>query len=142
MGETGTASAPTERPRPTPDVLKEVLKAYLETYRHHFDLFIKGAAGFLVSVGFVAGLLCGSSAEKPIKAALATAVCGGSVIALIASFTSLYWVQRLQRVVDQISDLGVGRFPFIGAKFVTFLLAVLALTLLSLAYSIRKLYVG
>jgi hypothetical protein len=34
----------------------DVLTAYLETYRHRFDLFVKGGAGLLVSVGFVAGV--------------------------------------------------------------------------------------
>jgi hypothetical protein len=145
MNETATAAAePTDTPHgPTAEILKEVLKAYLEVYRNHFDLFVKGAAGYILSVGFVAGVVFGGSADRQIKATLVTAVCGGSVIAIIGAIISLVWVVRLEREADRISNaLGVGCFPFIGAKLMTLLLAVLAVMFFALAYSLRVEIVG
>jgi hypothetical protein len=123
------------------DLLKELLKTYLDIYKHHFDLFVKAGAGYLASVAFVTGIIFSTTAEKQTKAVLCVSLCGGSILAVFGAFLSLYWVLCLEREVRKISsDLGVGMFPFIGAKLVTWFLVALAMLFFVLAAYLRRSY--
>jgi hypothetical protein len=124
--------------KPSVDLLKDLLKTYLDIYKHHFDLFVKAGAGYLAAVAFVAGLIFSGTAEKHAKAVLCVSLCGGSILAVFGALLSFHWVRCLEREVRTISsELGVGMFPFIGAKLVTWFLAALALLFFALAIYLR-----
>ena len=121
------------------DLLKDLLKTYLDIYKHHFELFVKAGAGYLASVAFITGIIFSTTAEKQTKSVLCISLCGGSILAVFGAFFSRYWVLCLEKEVRKLSsDLKVGAFPFIGAKMVTWFLVALATMFFVLAAYLRR----
>jgi hypothetical protein len=124
------------------------LKMYIDVYKYHFDLFLKGVVLYLATVGAIAGFIYRSGASVESQVVLSAIVSIGSIIAMFGCYVSRKWVIALEEAVNNLAEqAGAERFPFSGAKgvlvviigtSVLFAVAGVVNLLLATVYSTKK----
>lgn len=101
------------------DLLRAQLVAYLDVYKHHYDLFLKGVFLYLAASGAIAGYVFREGVAGAVRETLMLVACFGSLIFVFGCVGSRKWVGMMEERVNRIcSELGVVDFPFYGAKYV------------------------
>ena len=127
---------------PLPEVdgqlLWKQLSLYLEIYKHHFDLFVKGTVVYLALLGAIAGYIFRAEATLASQAALSLFATAISTLAFVGCLVSGRWVAELEAVIGRIAhSLRVEPFPFSGARMVVRVVeAMCALFLVASAISV------
>ncbi len=115
-------------PRRDPEALGKQVALYMDVYKHHFDLFVKGTAVYLAIVGTVAGLVFKDGTRLPLQVALCIFVMLISCVGGYACYWSDKWVCDLERVIrGMIEELEMEQFPFWGARRVVRLVMLLCI---------------
>lgn len=114
----GSTDRPSQStPRPESELLKLQLTSFLEVYKHHFDLFLKGVAGYFIVVSTLTNFALAKDATRPKGIAFSLAICIGSLIAFSCCAISKRWVEDLERTLGRITTALSGEpLPFSGAK--------------------------
>ena len=95
----------------------ELLKLYVDLYKHHFDLFLKGYAVYLAIVATVAGFVFRGEIEPVTRAALLLLVALVSIAAVIAWSTAFFWARAFGSQVQSLCrELGIPSMPMFGVK--------------------------
>jgi len=106
------------------------LEMWLDVYKHHFDLYVKGVAFYLAAASTLAGLIYQQSITATARQSLSVVLTLFSFVTFAGSIVSCLFVRRLQADVDAIAAvLGIRSFPFSGANRVTILFAATGLVL-------------
>jgi hypothetical protein len=109
------------------ELLRAQLSSYLDVYKHHFDLFVKGVFGYFVVVGALTNFAFdeGQPVRRGVLFALTISI--ASVIAFFSCVISREWVKDLERAVRRITDALSGEpFPFSGAKGILGIMMVIS----------------
>jgi hypothetical protein len=115
---------------PTRDELLSQLKTWLDVYKHHFDLYVKGVAFYLAAAGALSGLIFREGATMAARRTLAIVLTIFCIGAVVGSFLSWRFVARLREDTDAIAAaLGIRPFPFSGARSITLLFSCIAAAL-------------
>jgi hypothetical protein len=115
---------------PTRDELLSQLEMWLDVYKHHFDLFLKGVAFYLAAAGALGGLIYREHATSAAQRTLSLGLEVFSTAAVLGCLISWRFVARLREDTDAIaSAVGIRPFPYWGACAVTLLFACVALGL-------------
>jgi hypothetical protein len=91
-----------------PDYEERKLKAdhlgrLIEIYKQHFDLYVKGVAGYLVVLGFIGGIVTKPETVREDRIALSLLVSLASVFGIIGSVISLRWVRTMKEKLQRLS---------------------------------------
>jgi hypothetical protein len=96
---------------PTPDastltsdrakLIADQLGRLIDLYKHHFDLFLKGVAGYLAIIGFIAGAIT-KAPSRSNRIALFGLISVVSLFAFVGSVISWNWVRVMR---DGMHDL-------------------------------------
>jgi hypothetical protein len=113
---------------PEKELLRLQLSSYLDVYKHHFDLFLKGVAGYFVVVGTLTSFTFAKEMSRNQKIVFPVVISIGSLIALFACVISRQWVKDLERAVERITSALSGEpFPFSGAKGILSIMMVISI---------------
>jgi hypothetical protein len=111
-----------------PKVLLTQYQSFLDIYKHHFDLFLKGILGYLASISVMAGFIFRTETSKYHKIALSVVIPLASLVAFLGCLKSRRWVLDLQSSIDSIEgELKVQPFPFSGPKGIILTAIVISL---------------
>jgi hypothetical protein len=107
-----------EQPNPSVDLSKWQIGVYMETYRHHWEIFIKAVILYFAVIGSVVGYVFGvSAASHSSRRVLALAASIVSVFAMWCCVVSYAWVSYLERLLEQAwRSLGLEPFSLLAAK--------------------------
>lgn len=95
------------------------LQFYLDAYKHHFDLFIKGALIYFAIIGFIAGYVFRKEMSEITRYALVFFIAAFSVITAFGCVTSLSWLAQVKSRVHELNKaVGMAAFPLDGAKWI------------------------
>ena len=110
------------------EVLRLQLSSYMDVYKHHFDLFLKGVAGYFVIVGALTSFTFAKEMSWNQKVVFPVIISIGSLIALFACVVSRDWVKDLESAVGRITTALSGEpFPFSGAKGILSVMMVISM---------------
>lgn len=122
------ASVPNPQMAGRQELLKSQLAIFLDAYKHHYELFLKGMLLYLAAIGAVAAYIYRDGVAHQVREMLSIMVGLGSAICVIGCISSWRWVGLIETRVNKIcSELGVVDFPFMGAKHVTLGMSGIAL---------------
>lgn len=111
--------SPDENALPTKDTLIAHYKALFETYRQHFDLFLKGYALVLAGVATAAGYAFSEVApptKRPFFLLFASAL---ALVGVAGCVVGVIWTGHLERNLHQTQmRLGLSPLRIWGAKWV------------------------
>lgn len=111
-----------------PSYALEELKLYIDAYKHHFEIFIKGALIYFGIIGAITSYLFRARMNDPSRYSLAVFIIVISLITVIGCATSLRWLRSTeQRSLALQKQLRMAAFSFDGAKWVGRLMLVAAL---------------
>ena len=106
----------------------ELLKLYIDLYKHHFDLFLKGYGVYLAIIATAAGFVFRSETEPVARTALLLLVAIVSIAAVIAWSTSFFWARAFGLQVQNLCrELLIPSMPMFGVKVILVIAAVGAL---------------
>lgn len=95
----------------------EQLKLYLELYKHHSDLFLKGFALYLAIVGTLGGIFFSDRVNAQTKRYIAFTVTIGSIVGLVGCLISYKWLKVIDsRMANLSSQLGFEQIPLFGPR--------------------------
>ena len=107
------------------------LKLYLDAYKHHFEIFIKGALIYFGIIGAISSYIFREGINDLTKCALALFIIVISLITALGCWTSLKWLRTVRSRVHALqTTLSMAPFPFDGAKWVGRLMFIAALLFL------------
>lgn len=113
---------------------KGMLSLYLDVYRHHFDLFIKGGVIYLAIMATLAGYIFRAEVTRPTQATLMLFAAILSLLGIAGCRISRAWVKQLSAVVNDLSKaVSVPQFPFSGAVRITILIELMCSVFLLVA---------
>ena len=113
------------------DKKHDELKIYMETYKDHFSLFIKGMMIYFAILGALTGYIYREGMNQESKYAVSLFIISISVIVMFGCFLSLKWLASIKSLVDEITKaIDYSNFPFFGAKMVGVLSMVAAILFL------------
>lgn len=133
-----TASEPVHRPdavgatllaRDAPEW--ELLRIYVDLYKHHFDLFVKGYVVYLAIIGAVAGFVFRPETDPMTRRLLLAFAVLASALATAAWITAIIWSGAFAAELLAVCHrLGQVRMPVFGTRIILLLgtLGSLALT--------------
>lgn len=117
------------------EVLLTQYKSFLDVYKHHFDLFLKGVAVYLVAMSTIAGFAFGKEASENARFILSLLIPCGSVIAFFGFLKCRRWVFDLQKSLESIeTELKIQSFPFSGPKSVIFTMLIVSAVLMAAGF--------
>lgn len=97
----------------------ELLKLYVDLYKHHFDLFLKGYAVYLAIIATAAGFVFRDGTEPLTRTALVLLVAIVSIAAVVAWSTSFFWARAFGFQVQNLCrELGIPLMPMFGVKVI------------------------
>jgi hypothetical protein len=119
-----------ERQDVSEDLLKWQVELYVDTYRHHWEMFIKAITLYVVAMGAIGGYVFGASAGDPsLRSVIALAASVVSVFALWCFILSYRWVQYADVSLNgAMRSLGLPDFSLRVAKQIIVVALVLAIT--------------
>lgn len=91
------------------------LKLYLDAYKHHFEIFIKGALIYFGIIGAISSYLFREGINDLTKCALALFIIVISLITALGCWTSLKWLRRLMFIAALFFLIG-GMAGFHGIR--------------------------
>ncbi len=83
----------------------ELLKLYVDVYKHHFDLWLKGYVIYLAVVGSAAGLIFRADASPDVRRFLMLFVVTVSAVSLVAWFVGLKWAKTFSAALERIAPV-------------------------------------
>jgi hypothetical protein len=120
-----------EKPNPSNGTQLEEFKIYIETFRHHFDLFGKGTLAYFMVIGVLCSYLFKTDTNFLTKEFLATFIVIFSLLCSVTCSISHKWVTAVETRANILSsELGMAAFPFTGSKRVVTLVMVSSFILL------------
>jgi hypothetical protein len=81
----------------------ELLKIYVDVYKHHFDLWLKGYVFYLAIIGSTAGFIFGKDTSPDTRRFLMLFVVTVSAVSLIAWFVGLMWAKDFAAAVERVA---------------------------------------
>ena len=101
---------------------------FLETYRHHLELFSKLRALFFAVVGTAAGVIFAEKTKRAARLSLEVLIVGISLVMMIGSVLAFRFGLQLERAVGQLESVLAlpVRLPFEGPKYMLVLSGVAA----------------
>ena len=109
----------------------DLLRMYVDLYKHHFDLFVKGYVVYLAIIGAVAGFVFRPETDPLTRMLLLAFAVLASVLATAAWVTAIVWSGAFAaEVLVVCRRLGDVRIPMFGTRVILILgtLGSLALT--------------
>ena len=91
---------------------------FIETYRHHLELFYQIIALYFTITGTAVGLMFSQKVGQPVRLGLHIVVVGLSFITILGTFLAFQWGLLLEAEVGKL-ETGLqlrARFPFEGPK--------------------------
>jgi hypothetical protein len=115
------------------------LVLFVDLYKHHFELFVKGFVVYLAIIAGASGIAFGGKVSTRTQQSLLVLVGLTSLCACIAWIVSLVWVARFATLFHELCDrLDVPRLPAFGVKAIvtgavvlTGIITIMTATLLS-----------
>jgi membrane protein implicated in regulation of membrane protease activity len=99
---------------------------YMDVYKHHFDLFVKGVVIYFAAMGAIAGYVFNDTLNSGTRVAVSSVAGIFSLLAVLACLLSRRWVTIVERHVAMMChQLGLAPFPFSGARHMTIITAIL-----------------
>ncbi|MCL4501003.1 MAG: hypothetical protein M1438_03995 [Deltaproteobacteria bacterium] len=114
----------------TQDLLIKHLDMYMDIYKHHFNLFLKGVTIYLVSIGVIAGYIFKGDINIHTQAILSSLFIIESIGAFLCCVFSFRWINTVDKIVRRIIlqlNVSVSSFPFGGVKGVILTTAMVAI---------------
>lgn len=112
---------------------KDQMSMYVDVYKHHFDLFVKGVFLYFAVMGAAAGYVFGSATSRGSRIAVLLMASAISLVAQSACVVSRKWVRAVAMRVEKIAErLNIDAFPFDGAASITVVVQVVT-TIFALA---------
>jgi hypothetical protein len=113
-----------------PELPFEQLKLYLELYKHHSDLFLKGMALYLAIAGTLGGFYFSDRVNMQTKRYIAFGVTVGSVVAFAGCIISHRWLKAIDSHMAHLSSLcGFEQIPLFGPKGILVIMLLISLLL-------------
>lgn len=113
-----------------PELPFEQLKLYLELYKHHSDLFLKGMALYLAIAGTLSGFYFSDRVNMQTKRYIAFGVTVGSVVAFAGCLISHKWLKAIDAHMAHLSSLsGFEQIPLFGPKGILVIMLLISLLL-------------
>jgi hypothetical protein len=82
----------------------EVLKIYVDIYKHHFDLWLKGYVVYLAIIASTAGFIFGGDTTPDMRRFLMLFASTVSAVSLVAWVVGLRWALDFSSAVERISQ--------------------------------------
>lgn len=114
---------------------------YLETYRHHLELFSKLLALYFALVGTVTGVIFSDKTSEDSRKSLKVFMIAISALMLAGAYFAFKFGLRLAQAIAELETVlqMPTRFPFDGPKYMLALSAVASfMVLLTFAFLLRK----
>jgi len=97
--------------------LWEQMVLFVDLYKHHFDLFVKGFVVHLAIIGSGAGLAFSDKLDPFTRRWLLILVVALSIVSVVAWIVSLRWAYRFAQQFEDLCDrIGMERLPTFGVK--------------------------
>jgi hypothetical protein len=84
---------------PSPDV---VFTAYIDLYKHHFELHMKGFLLYLAVLGVAAGFLFSKDSSPEVRALLLVLIVVASTVATIVFSVGLRWLSDFEKALKVV----------------------------------------
>ncbi len=81
----------------------ELLKIYVDIYKHHFDLWLKGYVFYLAIIGSTAGFIFGKDTSPVTRKFLMLFAVTVSAVSLIAWFVGWMWAKDFSIAVERVA---------------------------------------
>src|SRR5260221_4426827 len=118
----------------TPELQEKQFLAYLEVYKHHYDLFVKATAVYLAALGARAVYIYGKDSHGSTRVAVAVVCLLVSLGGIGSCQACRKWCRDLEQRMRELTDaLGTTPFPFSGAYGIIRVVEVLCGSLLAAA---------
>ena len=114
----------------TIDLAREQFAIYIEVYKQHFDLFVRGSGLYVVAVGILAGILFRDVTANSTRSLLSFGIAAFSFAALFGCIVSWVWVRQLQKNIDHYTSIiQAESFPLGGAKGIIITVGIVSIML-------------
>lgn len=98
------------------DIAKSELQIYVDLYKDHFTLWLKGYAVYLAILGALVGIFFKKETTTTVKYVLCVVFVSVSISSGIACSMALKWLNSVKNRIAEVSDiLRIKPFPIFGA---------------------------
>lgn len=98
------------------DIAKSEIKIYVDLYKDHFNLWLKGYAVYLAILGALGTIFFKTGTTTTVKYALCFISIIVSITSGLACTIALKWLVRVRSRIEEVSKiLGIEPFPVFGA---------------------------
>jgi hypothetical protein len=107
------------------DILKTQLNMYMDLYKHHYELYIKGMVIWLAVIGALAGYIFRPDIDMSTKCALSVFISVCSINAFFGGVLSKRWVNRTEEALAEIwAGLGIKPYRFTHVKGIILIMQI------------------
>jgi hypothetical protein len=86
------------------DLLKAQMLVYVDLYKAHFDIFLKGTALYLGLVGAIVGFALQSKPDAKTLCGLSVVLTLGSVIGIVGGAISRQWIRSTKQLLSDVCN--------------------------------------